>query len=120
MFLRPFLTLSALVLFVASCGSTEVPDASSSASPGLLELAFDERMAIRARLTTIHTEAKTEAALEHDQFTSKEETILYEKRVAVLRYEKQAALLNEYSLTENDLDLIVDEYLRSQGTQLSE
>jgi hypothetical protein len=55
MILKSFITVCAFFLCIASCGSTEVLDESLSASPGLLELSFEERMAVRARLTTLYT-----------------------------------------------------------------
>ena len=120
MLLNRILTFCIVLILMASCTPTSPPDDTLGGSPGLLELTFEERMAIRARMTTFQSDAKREATLEHDRYESKETAVLFEKRVVKLKEEKQAVLLLEYSLTQNDLELIVEEYLRSRGTKISE
>ena len=77
-------------------------------------------MAIRARLTTIRTEARDEAGKTHDRFASKDEAIAYKELAQRLESEKRNALKEEYDLNEAQLDAIVEEYLRNQGVNLDE
>ena len=83
-------------------------------------LTFEDRMAIPARLTVIKSEAKEEATAEYDRFASREEAVAWETKVARLEAEKRQALLDEYGITEQDLVLIVDEYLNAQGVEIRE
>lgn len=87
-------------------------------SPALASLSFEERMAIRARLTVIRSESKAEAKAVHDPFASQDEAAAYEVLVGRLNREKQDALLEEYAITEEDVDAIVQEYLESQGANV--
>jgi hypothetical protein len=110
-----------VALTLSACGpvprSTDIPDAPSQA---VQSLTFEDRMAIRARLTVIRSEAKAEAKAQHDPFVSQDEAEAYEVLVGRLNREKRQVLLDEYRLTEADLDAIVQEYLKSQGANVRE
>lgn len=77
-------------------------------------------MAIRARLTVIRSESKSEAKEIHDPFRSKGDAIAYEKVVSEKEDVKRALLQEEYGLSDSDLEFIVNEYLQSQGVGLRE
>ncbi|HIA48245.1 MAG TPA: hypothetical protein EYN96_09845 [Candidatus Hydrogenedentes bacterium] len=111
-----------MAILIAGCGSPRSSDDSSVpvASEMFLNMGFEERMAIRARLTVIDSEAKGEAAEAYDRFASREDAIAYEEAVRQLRSEKRLDLMQEHNLTDSDLTYIVNEYLQSRGVKMTE
>jgi hypothetical protein len=110
-----YVALVALMIVVIGCGPRVEPDDALGPSDALMAMSFEERMAIRARLTVIDSEAKAEAAETHDRYASREEAIAYETLVSELKSDKRAALIAEHGILESDLDYIVAEYLDSRN-----
>ena len=113
-----YLCFGPLLIALVGCDTRPRPS-EPEPSATIMQLSFEERMAIRARLTVIDAEAKDEASSVHDKFSSKDAAIAYEDLVTRLKNEKQAALLAEHNLSEMDLDYIVNEYLQSQGVEMN-
>jgi len=104
---------------MSSCAPPQDSQQEEAPEPSQLsELSFEQRMEIRARLTVIRSEAKEEAALRHDRFTSKEAAIAYERLVETLTQSARDEIMAEYGLTSTDLERIVQEYLDSQGVEI--
>ena len=75
-------------------------------------------METRARLRVIRSEAKEEAVLRHDRFSSKEAAIAYEELIESLAQLARDEIMAEYGLTPTDLERIIQEYLASQYVKL--
>ena len=107
-----------LTICVSACGSPQENTSPPITIPEHIE--FEDRMAIRARLTTIRSEARDEAAEAHDRYASRDEAVAFEARVAQLEEEKRNALKSEYMIDDAQLEAIVAEYLQNQGVRIRE
>jgi hypothetical protein len=110
-------------VLVACEPHTTAPPASTPATTfdkgDRLGLTFEERMAVRARLTVITAEAQAEANEIYDRYRSRDLAIRNETYADRLENEKLDALKEAHTLTDDDLDSIVDEYLYHQHVDRS-
>src|SRR5690606_14859951 len=98
--------LCLVVLTTAGCAQAPEPDSVESRAPSaaLEQLSFDERMAIRARLTRIKAEAQRKANELYDPFKSRDAAINNETYATRLRMEGENELKDEFNLTDADLE----------------
>lgn len=102
------------------CGAPPVVEDAPESVEVPQHVNFEQRMAIRARLTRIRSEAREEAAVKHDRFASEEEAVAFQRLSERLQAEKRDALKQEYDVTDAELNAIVDEYLQNQGVRLNQ
>ena len=108
------------IFFLAACSKSDFPEEEPPLYQGsaVFELTFGERMAIRAELTRLTAEAQREANELYSAFKSRELAVLNLETKLEFELQKHRALMDQYRLTSDDIDFIIQEYLTSQGVQI--
>jgi len=75
-------------------------------------------MAIPARLSVLSAQAQARADAVYDEFRSREDAILNEEYGTQLEAEVRASLLEEFELSSEQLDAVIEEYQLSLGAPL--
>jgi len=118
-----FTVCALMTLMLGACepGST---GSSGHATPHIFDkgdrlgLTFEDRMAVRARLTVITAEAQAEANAIYDKYRSRELAVRNERYADELEKEKVDELKAAHNLTDADLDSIIEEYLYHQRVNI--
>ena len=114
-------TLFAVSVLI-SCGPAQRPPAEEG--PRVFRgqerfgLSFEDRMAVPGKLSQVRAEAHARADAVYAPFESRDEAIRNEEYSRTLEDEATRAFLEEHRLTQEELDLIMEEYQLSLGAPL--